>query len=151
MSNVAKIKISGAKIVNRNFRGEERRFNKAGDRNFILVIPEDMVEDLLAEGWNVKQFKPSDDGTPGDHFIRVKVGFDKRPPMIWLVTEKAGKKVRTMMTANTIGELDYANIIDCKLTVRPYIYDGGVTGYVETMYVEIENIDPFAELYDFEE
>ena len=157
MSNsINKIEIRDARVARRNFRGEERRFgnkvmNSAGNRNFLLILPDDIVGDCISDGWNVKQFKPSEDGTPGDYFINVKVNFSYKPPVVWLVTRKDGKPVRTKLDEDTIGELDYADIIEIKLVVKPVIrtdeYSGKTTvsAYLETMYCEVENSDPFAD------
>jgi hypothetical protein len=154
MSN--KIEIRGAHIARRNFRGEERRFggkimNSAGNRNFLLILPDDMVGDLIADGWNVKQFKPAEDGTPGDYFINVKVNCSYKPPVCWLVTEKGDGKTRTRLDEDTIGELDFADIIDLKVVVKPvrrvdeYTGKETVSAYLETLYAEVENGDPFAD------
>jgi hypothetical protein len=150
------IEIRGAHIARRNFRGEERRFggkimNSAGNRNFLLILPDDMVGDLIADGWNVKQFKPAEDGTPGDYFVQVKVGFNYKPPTCWLVTDKGDSKVRTKLDEDSIGELDFADIVDLKLLVKPVRrvdeYNGQerVTAYLKTLYAEVESGDPFAD------
>ena len=41
------LQIDDARIIFRNFRGEGGKFNKEGDRNFALIIPnEEMAEAL---------------------------------------------------------------------------------------------------------
>lgn len=161
-NNIPKIEIRGAKIARRNFRGEERRWqgkimNSEGNRNFILILPDDMVDDVINDGWNVKQFKPGEDGEPGDYFINVKVNFGYKPPAIWLISEKSdGTKTRTRLDEDTVGELDFADIIDVKVLVKPVVRQSSFTGedmvtaYLETMYVEVAASDPFADDYDFD-
>ena len=54
--------IDDARIVYRNFAGAATKFNRAGDRNFAVIIPdEDMKDALVANGYNVKIKPPRDE------------------------------------------------------------------------------------------
>ena len=54
------------------------------------------------------------------------------------------------MNSETIGMLDYADIINCDITIRPYHWEAngktGVKAYVKNMYVNIME-DPFYAKY----
>ena len=123
---VGNIKIEGAHIMFRNFRGEESKYNRAGDRNFCVLIEDDMdVEQLSSDGWNVRILEPRDEGDEPKHYIQVAVSYKNIPPKIYMVTRR------------TTTELDEDSISTIK-------------AYVKTMYVTIEE-DEFAEKYAREE
>jgi hypothetical protein len=133
--------MEGVRLVFRNFTGKEGQYNREGDRNFGVILPEDTAEAMAADGWNVKWLQPRDDdeGEEQTPWLPVKIGYGRgRPPKIMLVTERG----RTALDENTIDTLDWADITNVDLIVRPYNYDvGGRTGiaaYVQSMYVTIE-------------
>lgn len=147
MEEIKNIKLEGAHIVFRNFAGKQGKFNSAGDRNFCVIIPRDLVGELKAEGWNIKQFKPREDEEEPDYYLPVKVKYGKISPKIVMVL---GKK-QTELTEESIDSLDFAEIDNVDLIIRPYSWtmsDGksGVTAYVKTMYVTIAE-DEFSSKY----
>lgn len=133
--------MEGVRIVFRNFSGREGKYNREGDRNFGVILPDDVAEAMLADGWAVKYLKPREDDedeteTP---WLAVSVNFDKgRPPKIMLVTERG----RTTLDERTIDTLDWAVITNVDLIVRPYHWEvsgrDGVKAYLQSMYVTIE-------------
>ena len=51
-----------AQILFKNFAGEERKFNPAGNRNFCLVIEDEVqAQQMFEEGWNVRILPPRTD------------------------------------------------------------------------------------------
>lgn len=143
--------IENAKIIFRNFSGKETQFNRAGDRNFCLVIEDyDTAMRLKADGWNVKQLKPRDEDDEPTHYIQVTVRYTNIPPSIYMIAN--GRK--TLLDEETVESLDYADIANVDVIVNPSRWEvngkSGIKAYAKTMYVTIEE-DAFASKYAEEE
>jgi len=133
------INISNARIGFRNFSGKEGQFNPAGNRNFVVFL--DNIADakaLESEGWNIRWLKPRDPGEGEQPIISVRVAFGAYPPKIVLVS----KKGLTPLNEEDISILDWAEIKEIDLTIRPYNYEvqgkKGVKAYLKTMYVTLQ-------------
>ena len=145
------LQIDDARIIYRNFRGAADKFNREGDRNFAVVIPdEEMAEALKNEGWNVKIKPPRDvDDTPF-MYLPVKVKFNDRGPTAYLKTGRAMNK----LDEESIGCLDDIDIIGVDMDIRPYDWEvsgkTGRTAYLQSIHVTQE-VDRFAARYANEE
>lgn len=135
------------KIIFRNFKGEQSQYNRAGDRNFCVVIEDAAVADrLAADGWNIKHLPPLDEGDEGTSYLPVALSFSNVPPTVVMLSSKG----RTHLDESTIDILDYAEIENVDLIVNPYNWEvngkSGVKAYVKSMYVTIRE-DELARKY----
>lgn len=141
------LEIEDARIIYRNFEGVASKFNREGDRNFAVIVPNDEIKDILVEaGWNVKIKPPRDENDTPFMFIPVKVKFNNRGPAAYL---RSGETV-TRLNEETIGILDEIDIQSVSMDLRPYDWDvngkTGRTAYLQAINV-IQNIDRFGDMY----
>lgn len=146
--NLDNLVIENAKIIYRNFRGEESKYNRSGDRNFCVVIEEEeYAKKLIEDGWNVKLKVPKDEERDPFYYIKVAVSYQYYGPSVYLVT----KRKKVLLDSETIGILDTADILNVDLAIRPSAWDvngkTGVKAYLKTMYITIEE-DEFAGKYE---
>ena len=144
------LQIDDARIIYRNFTGVGSKFNREGDRNFAVVIPdEETANELVANGWNVKIKPPRDEDDTPFMFLPVKIKFNDRGPNVYLLTGKILNK----LDEESIACLDNVDIVSVDLDIRPYDWDvngkTGRTAYLQSIRVTQE-IDRFAEDYGSE-
>ena len=138
------LQIDDTRIVYRNFTGVGSKFNREGDRNFAVVIPDQEVADaLLDKGWNVKIRPPRDEDEDPFMYLPVKVRFNDRGPNVYL---KSGSNL-VKLDEESISCLDDIDILEVDLDIRPYDWEvngkTGRTAYLQSMKV-IQNLDRFA-------
>lgn len=140
------IVIEGARIAFRNFSGKEGRFNPTGRRNFCVFLESDIAQVLEKDGWNVRYLKPRDEGEEDQAYMQVAVSFQNIPPKIILISSQG----KTVLDEESISLLDWAEIKEVDLIIRPYNWSvngkSGVKGYVKSMYITIVE-DEFAAKY----
>lgn len=132
------ITIENAHIMFRNFSGEERQYNRAGDRNFCVTLSEEDAEMLRADGWPVKYLKPIEGSEDGPRpYMQVKVKFGTVPPRIMLITSRNRKE----LNEDNVDILDWAELEHVDLIIRPYNWEmngkSGVKPYLKTGYFKI--------------
>lgn len=144
------LQIDDAWIIFKNFSGEESKFNRAGDRNFAVRIDDaELVDQLIADGWNVTVKPPKEEGDDPYMYIKVKIKFNDRGPKVFL---KSGKHVRRLSEQN-VGLLDSIDILRVDLDLRAYDWEvngkTGRTAYLDSINVE-QNLNRFEEYYENE-
>lgn len=136
--NSGQLVIEDAKIVFRNFAGKEGQYNREGDRNFCVILPPDIAEQMVEDAWNVKQLKPRQDGEPGDFYIQVSLGFKNRPPNLWLVSSRG----RVRIGQHECEILDWVEIAKADIIVNPYRWavsgKTGVKAYVKSLVITMK-------------
>lgn len=136
------LQIDDARITFRNFEGRADKYNREGDRNFALIIPNQEICNALVEdknehgvGWNVKIKPPRDVDDEPFMYLPVKVKFNGRGPNVYLQTGKA----RNRLDEGSIGILDDVYIQSLDLDIRPYddVINGKPfrTAYLQSMHV----------------
>jgi hypothetical protein len=131
--------VEDAPIIFRNFAGKESQFNREGDRNFAVILPDDIALKMLEDGWNVRYLESREKGddqlTP---YISVAVSFRNRPPRVILLTSTT----RTQLDEESVEILDWADIQTADLIARGYEWNvngkTGVKAYLQSLFVTIE-------------
>lgn len=136
-------------IMFRNFEGVANKYNNAGDRNFCLIIDEELAEELEAKGFTIKRTKGNEDydSVP---YIKIKVGFTLKdgsdnayPPKIFKIDSSGMKR----LDKNTVKVLDGSRFkfVDLVFSGNPYQdRDTGATrysAYLSNFYGTIEEND----------
>ncbi len=146
------IALENATLYFRNFSGTAGTYNAAGQRNFCVLLPEDVAEQLQKDGWNIRRLPENDDGTPGAPYTQIKVNFKtaptKQPPDIQIISSRG----KTRLNEDTVHILDWADIDSVDLIINPYEWsvnqNTGRKGYVKSMYVKIHENEFEAKYYD---
>lgn len=114
------LQIDDCRIIFRNFSGTPSKYNRAGDRNFAVIIPdEETANELVAKGWNVRVKPPRDEEEDPFRYLPVKVKFNEHPPVVYLRT---GSK-KTRLDEENVDILDSVDILSVDLDVRPYDWE----------------------------
>ena len=138
------LQMDDARIIFRNFSGAPSQYNREGDRNFAVVIPDEgLANRLVEDGWNVKIKDARDAGDPPFMYLPVKIKFNDRGPICYLQTGNRLNK----LDEESIDVLDNVDIASVDLDIRPYDWEvNGKTGrsaYLQSIKV-VQAIDRFA-------
>jgi hypothetical protein len=135
--------MEGVRIIFRNFAGKEGQYNREGDRNFAVLIDDTVAAAMTEDEWNVKWLRPrsEEEGDTPQAYLPISVNFKGRPPRIVLITSRG----RTNLDESQVETLDWVDILNVDLIVRPYAWTvngkSGVKAYLQSIYVTIEE-DP---------
>ena len=130
--------VEDARLVFRNFSGKEGQYNREGDRNFSVILDEEVAKLMFKDGWNVKYLTARDEGEGDTPYIQIAVSYKNRPPRVVMITSTS----RTNLTEDSVEVLDWADIQTCDLIARGYEWNvngkTGVKAYLQSMFVTIE-------------
>jgi hypothetical protein len=132
--------LEDVQLIFRNFAGREGMYNREGDRNFAVILPKNVAEEMAKNGWNVKVLPAREEGEEDKAYISVAVNFHGRfPPIIKMIGSKS--KRSTSLDEETVEVLDQVDILQVDLIIRPYDWAvSGNTGrkaYLHSIYVTI--------------
>lgn len=140
-----------ARIIFRNFAGKEGMYNREGERNFCVLLEPDVAEQMVRDGWNVKNLRAREEGDPEQPYLQVSIGFKVRPPVIAMITSRG----RTNLGEDEIEVLDWADFRLADLIVRPYEWSvngkTGIKAYLKSLFVTIEEDELELKYQDVEE
>lgn len=144
------VSFEGARIGFKNFAGKEGPYNKAGDRNFVVFLDDEVAAKMEADGWNIKFPKPNDKLEPDQDerqaYLPVAVSFGAIPPKVIVIMNDNPTK----LDEAELDMLDWARILNVDLIVRPYNWEmngnKGVKAYLKSIYVTID-VDEFEQKY----
>lgn len=138
MRDSQRVTMENVQIIFRNFSGKEGMYNREGDRNFCVILSNDVAAQMLRDGWNVKELEPRDEGDEPTPYLPVTVNFRNIPPKVVMITSNG----RTILGEDQVELLDWADILNVDLIVTPYEWHvngrAGVKAYLKTMYITIE-------------
>lgn len=155
--------IFNAKIIFKNFKGEETAYNKKGDRNCVIVFKEEqreLAEEMLAKGWPVKRKEGYNDPDAVEYHVKAKLKTDLpanlKPKCFWVNGED---KQRTEIPPENYDELDKTWFGRVDMTIRAFAYarqigknvDEGYSVQIFRMYVtpvEGQETDPLDAQYE---
>lgn len=150
-------KLKHFEITYRNFAGKaDGQYNRAGNRNFSIVLDDETADRMKADGWNVKIREFNDGSRMNTLQVAVRYDIDKYRPTVKMVTPTHnGYFKRTPLNEETIDVLDSARIAygDFTLNPRPWTNtrgEQGIKAYLTTGYFIIEK-DEFEDDYPEED
>lgn len=140
-NNESALIIENAEITYLNFAGREGMYNREGDRNFCVFIDPAVAEEMMNDGWNVKFTKIREEGDVPRPYIQVSVGFKFRPPRIALIATRDGEKVKTFLEEEQVEILDWVEIANVDLSIRPRPWEiggkKGIKAYLRSLFVTL--------------
>lgn len=146
MTQRPNLTLMNAKLMFRNFAGEERQYNTKGDRNFCIFLDPDRGAQLRAEGWNIKQLPAREEGDPPQDYLQVKVSYKNVAPRCVMITSQG----KTELDENSIAMFDAADYKKADVIINPYHWDvngkQGIKAYLKSIFLTV-NEDELELLY----
>lgn len=133
--------LEDVRIAFRNFSGKEGKYNRAGDRNFCVLLPDDISKQMEDDGWNVRYLKPRESDEQPQGYLQIAVNYKGRPPRVVMITGRG----KTGLEEDMVDVLDWADVVKADVIIRPYQWSvngkSGVKAYLQSIYVTINEDD----------
>lgn len=135
--NARPITIEDARLVFRNFEGRVSTYNTNGLRSFSVVLDPETAEVLRADGWNVKERPPREEGDEPFYHMSVAVSYRRIKPQITLISETSGNQVA--LDEADIHQLDSIEIRTADMVIAPSFWEvgdaAGIKAYLRKLFV----------------
>lgn len=130
-------------ILFHNFSGKERPpFNRAGDRNFAVLLDPEAAVGMEKDGFNVKGLEEEDK----DPFISIKINYSIKPPYILLITS-TNRRIIKEDDVGILDSLEFSNVhVMCNGSKNPNNTSGPLVSYLRTMFLTLDE-DPLMRKY----
>lgn len=141
----------------RNFSGHADTYNREGDRNFTISIPQDVAEEMISEGWDIRVREPKSEEYDTEYTLKIRLKYHdyngnpmRNQPVVYFVQDGH----RRMVEEDEVSVLDHASIGSADLVIRQYPYNFGgrsgvstslVIGYFKLVTSDFD--DPFEDEY----
>lgn len=139
---IQNITIENTSLLFRNFAGKPSQYNPIGIRNFCCILDEESAKKMELDGWDVKQLKPKIEGDEPVSFIKIECSYKNIAPLIYIIHQSEDGSKRTVkLNEDDLSVLDYAEIINADLQIRPYNWEvgakTGIKAYLKSLYVTV--------------
>ena len=136
MKDLSNVTLEDATIRFRNFSGKEGKYNREGDRNFCVFLDRGVADQLVKDGWNIKQLTPREEGDEPQAYLQVTVGYGKgRPPRVVLVTSRG----KNDLGEGEVSMMDWVEVKHVDMIIRPYQWEvnekTGVKAYLKSIFI----------------
>lgn len=145
------VTIEDARLMFRNFAGEEGPYNAKGDRSFAIRLTPEQAAVLSADGWNVKTRPPREEGDEEMHYMKVAVSYKNRPPNVVMVTQRFNRETqkfepaRTSLPEELVDLVDSLDIAKADLILNPYRWnvrgESGIKAYLKSLFITVQQDD----------
>ena len=136
------LEVQGAGIIFKNFSGAPTEFNPAGGkRTFSLVLPKELADDLVEEGWNVRRRAAKDEGDEDMFYTEIVVNMNSNyPPKLHILYRYDDREKLVLLDEASLDELDNNLLSDVDVIIHPFNHgranSAGATvkGYLKSLY-----------------
>ncbi len=98
--------VRNSRILYQNFAGEAQDYNPAGKRNFRLAVPDDLADELRAQGLAVRTRPPRDENDDPLNLVKISVYSDAEIRFL------SGRAMSAVTIDNKNAENDCGAMID---------------------------------------